>query len=337
MSGFVYMAGYMQHMYSQRNILGICSSIVVEEEQETKDETATLVPSSLSSSPSNSATTFNTTNIDTAWCLNATCHTKVPLCEPCQRRWLIIFTTGRTASTTLTWMLDALPGVRMAGENNDTLNKLWQMLNNVRYNFNFLMPHPSWKHFPVPHGAYACPVQSMMETINPAPSLQQDDSQTIVGFKTIRLIKGNEKLQHTEKLAAFLQESFPCARYVVNYRSNSTTQLKSQKKAFRGQLQQVDKVNERLRALTKLLGHEITYSMDMEEWTKNVTIINNLVSWLGFSNCEFRQIMSFNTPMGNPSFAELINETSMAQEGPNAHAFRPSFVDGSNCRYEPRV
>jgi hypothetical protein len=59
---------------------------------------------------------------NTGWCRNSVCNNS-QLCKPCQRRFLIIFTVGRSASTTLTWMMDSLPGIRMSGENNDLLRK----------------------------------------------------------------------------------------------------------------------------------------------------------------------------------------------------------------------
>jgi len=39
--------------------------------------------------------------IDYQWCPEAICFDSV-LCEPCRRRFLIVLTTGRAASTTLT-------------------------------------------------------------------------------------------------------------------------------------------------------------------------------------------------------------------------------------------
>lgn len=71
------------------------------------------------------------------WCPDATC-VDSKLCQPCQHQFLMIFATGRSASTTLTWMLDELPGIQMSGENNQLLLHLRSFYNNVVNNSLFL-------------------------------------------------------------------------------------------------------------------------------------------------------------------------------------------------------
>ena len=65
--------------------------------------------------------------LDRGWCPLAACRDSL-LCHPCRRRFLIIITLGRTASTTLTWMMDLLPGVRMGGENK-AIENIQKMIN----------------------------------------------------------------------------------------------------------------------------------------------------------------------------------------------------------------
>jgi len=151
--------------------------------------------------------------IDRAWCPNATCHSDSRmLCVPCRRRFLIILATGRTGSTTLTWMLDGLPGVRVAGENAGTANKMMATINDLLFRAPaYTGNNVAWKREVVPEGGWACPVQSMLATINPPPPPPKpptsrwgrrgndddhgwygDDSRTILGFKEIRWVKGDE-------------------------------------------------------------------------------------------------------------------------------------------------
>jgi len=70
------------------------------------------------------------------WCPNAICPNS-DLCHPCRRRFLILIATGRSASTTLTYMLNSLPGIRMSGENNDELKAIRRMIDNIRSKITF--------------------------------------------------------------------------------------------------------------------------------------------------------------------------------------------------------
>ena len=150
---------------------------------------------------------------------------------PCQRRFLIEVATGRSASTTLMYMLDALPDIRMSGENKNELHAIRRMIDNFK--------HPqasegSWKHSQVPSGAYSCAAQKMIETINPSVTtvdgtVEEDDSYMIVGFKTIRLLQHVKEGDEEKELVVSITEIFPCARIVINIRSEVEKQAKSQK------------------------------------------------------------------------------------------------------------
>ena len=48
-------------------------------------------------------------------------------CDLCGQRWLFVLATGRSGSTTVLNMLNALPGVYMAGENMNVVGKLRQL------------------------------------------------------------------------------------------------------------------------------------------------------------------------------------------------------------------
>ena len=46
----------------------------------------------------------------------------------CNRRYLFILATPRSGSTTMFTTLNALPGVRLSGENPDVFLNLWQLM-----------------------------------------------------------------------------------------------------------------------------------------------------------------------------------------------------------------
>jgi len=244
-----------------------------------------------------------------SWCPSAVCHNS-DLCHPCQRRFLIVVATGRSASTTLMYMMDSLPGVRMSGENNDTLGAIRKMISNIRDDRHFIRQQNksargAWAHNHVPDGAFACVAQHMIETITP-PELDadnhfiHDDSDTIVGFKTIRLLDDRHS-KYDEGIVRYVQENFPCARILVNIRSNTQEQAASYSakpnfsKRMKGGKATVEKMNTRLRRVAELFGDQAML-LDSSDWTKNIGSLNRVVEWLGFHKiCFFEQLLEFNT------------------------------------------
>jgi hypothetical protein len=211
-------------------------------------------------------------------------------------------------------MLDSLPGIRMSGENNCALGTIHQMIDNIANNSHFLAQqrHPrgafdaAWGHNLVPEGAFACVAQHMIETINP-PLLHenlepiQDDSDTIVGFKTIRFLQKNFNISDNDKVD-YVKEHFPCSRVLVNIRSNTSEQALSyaSKPFFRERLAHdgetaLEERNDRLRLIAKLFGPQAML-LDSSDWVSNVDILNRVVQWLGFSeSCYFQRLLEYNT------------------------------------------
>ena len=115
---------------------------------------------------------------NSSWCPNSLCIDS-PLCIPCQRRYLIIFSTGRSASTTLTWMMDSLPGVRLSGENNALLQRQF-MTHQAVFEDKLFKEGQQVKSSPygrnkVPDGALACILQKAIEIITPPEKIPVDD------------------------------------------------------------------------------------------------------------------------------------------------------------------
>ena len=246
-----------------------------------------------------------------SWCPYASCFDSA-MCTPCQRRFLILICTGRSASTTLTWMIDALPGVRMAGENADTLHYLKNMKEGVMEKEVWATSagngRGAWSHNNVPPQSFSCVAQHMIETINP-PKLEtgkslpeeeenvreEDDQTTIVGFKTIRFLSGPES--DDNKLVEFIKNNFPCSKIVINYTSNITRQSNSAWYAAQeknSSLSKLREANARLRKISTMFGPQ-AYTLDSAVWVKNISMLNEMVNWLGFSEkCHFASLLAFN-------------------------------------------
>ena len=80
---------------------------------------------------------------------------------------MIILAEGRSGSTTLIDMLDRLPNIRMAGENNGELIKQLDAIDTLQMKgttFEYDKPRGNaWKHNPIPKQSFACPVQHYFE------------------------------------------------------------------------------------------------------------------------------------------------------------------------------
>lgn len=276
---------------------------------------------------------YHTNRFDytSSWCPLANC-TGTPICYPCQRRWLLIITTGRSASTTLTEMLQRLPGVRMTGENNNMIGKFENWLKDAPRDM-IVGEAPAWFHNPIPDESWSCASQTLFTTVNPPKLvlvndtngdgdgrggemvlLEESDEKTILGFKTIRLFdetikKNSYKLtqMQIQELAQAkietLNHLFPCARFVLNFRSDINGQLASWKAQFGAtnpesatKLIQLD--NDLLHSFHKTVGPERSFLLDSTEWTQNISSFNEMVDWLGFSGCNFPAALEYNTKDG---------------------------------------
>uniref|UniRef100_A0A7S3PY43 Protein-tyrosine sulfotransferase n=1 Tax=Chaetoceros debilis TaxID=122233 RepID=A0A7S3PY43_9STRA len=255
---------------------------------------------------------YNQDNPNLQWCPYANCHNS-PLCQPCERRFLIIIATGRSGSTTLTNMLDQLPNVRMAGENNGQLRIGFDAINNLNepYEMNIESSEEvvgAWKHEPIAKQSLSCALQQMFELINPpAPEKMArkgfDDSETIIGFKTVRFHDELMFLEGEDDLipaAKYLMESFPCARFVINIRGDVESQITSWYKNFGIELDgdEVRFYNKKLQEVASIMGQDRARLIDMVDWSQKdnsgLPVLNDLIEWLGFRDCKFESLLHSN-------------------------------------------
>jgi hypothetical protein len=223
-------------------------------------------------------------------------------------------------------MLDLLPNVRMAGENHGHLiYGLWAA-ENLEETYEFQYHHTdgvvgAWKHHPIPKQAVACPIQKMLEVINPPPmevllsreremkvkanrdgSSSGEEKDSILGFKTVRF-HGPDFLSEKGDLipaADFLLEHFPCARFVINIRGDVEKQVKSWEAAFETELDgdEVRHYNRLLVDVASHMGQDRARLVDMSEWIKKgssgMRVLNELIEWLGFIDCRYESLLHSN-------------------------------------------
>jgi len=254
--------------------------------------------------------TFNTVNPNMHWCPKATCNNS-PMCEPCKRKFLIVIATGRSGSTTLTNMIDLLPGVRMAGENNGHLAYGLDAMKNLKSTESFRLESKrevvgAWRHNPIPKQSMACPIQNIFENMNPPPekimNLRNgfDDTDEIIGFKTVQFHNAEDFGPSHVESTDFLIETFPCAKFVINIRGDIEAQRASWLKAFGTEMdgEAIREYNRRLENVAAHLGQDRARLIDMSEWSRRdgsgLYVLNELIEWLGFEGCNYPSLMHSN-------------------------------------------
>jgi hypothetical protein len=200
----------------------------------------------------------------------------------------------------------------LSGENNNELfvaSKLESNLQSKAFEKGEGQKTGAWQHNPIPSQAMACPMQHFLSTINPPPheilmkldqpghpSFDEYETSSIIGAKMIRIQRGGWSPMQA---AAYFQDNFPCSRFVVNYRSDGDAQAKSAMNAgwkadnetLVGKLKLE---NEFLHSFATALGTERAQLIDMSEWTKDISILNNVVRWVGFKGCGFKSALHEN-------------------------------------------
>ena len=134
--------------------------------------------------------------------------------DPCStKRWLFVFSVGgRTGSTTLMGMLNAVPQIKLTGENKDLYSRLYELEQDTlalgggdraRDEFD------AWHNAPDPVRLQAA-VCSWLLALSPHPGA------LVHGFKEIRT-----------PAAPLLARTMPHARFVINFRLDLAAQQRS--------------------------------------------------------------------------------------------------------------
>lgn len=304
-----YIMQVMQNMESSSSGSGRMFDGIRKDDAGVRGVTRNKIPQPTEWDPFNSTNPFEHSFCPEAKCLNS------PLCQPCNRRHFFIISTARSGSTTLLRQFNQLPNIRLSGENHNQMKYTSQLTINLLNNRPNLLKHPMDKtsgpfaHNTIPKGSMGCIAQQMMHLLNPPPlEVQKDksinvydyDKDLILGFKTVRFHDAGWTAWEASK---YLKDHFPCSKVLINLQSNITHQYISFKKTFNHtegteylgpSMERLKDINDFQRNLMTGLGGTMAKLIDMDNWAKDVRILNEVVDWLGYQNCEFDNIVHEN-------------------------------------------
>ena len=134
----------------------------------------------------------------------------------------------------------------------------------------------------------------------------QEAALDIIGFKTIRFFKTRKEEKAGDGFRErvwSLQHNFPCARILVNINSNVEEQVSSIQTAFGSGKnsyrvrKDIETANQHLKQLAQELGSQRALLLDKDQWTRDINVLNEAVSWMGFPTpeCHFPELLEFNT------------------------------------------
>ena len=204
----------------------------------------------------------------------------MPPCNLCSRNWVFILSpNGRTGSTTIMTMLDALPDTYIAGE---SMDRSFQTLLHLYQTAPLFVHHDHRKISPyfqssIDESKMFCDLQQYTFDAIGAPN----DIST-VGWKSIEI--------HTKAELKFLERVFPCARYILSIRRNTTNQKGSAflktKKVSAADLRQQGNV------LLDWGRNKDAKTLYLED-NFTVSSFNRIASWLGHQ-CTYNVLVHAN-------------------------------------------
>ncbi|WP_323793721.1 sulfotransferase [Nocardioides sp.] len=194
--------------------------------------------------------------------------------------YLFVMTYGRSGSTLVSGLLNALPGYLIRGENEHALHHLFsyhRTLAGLKERWpskvSRVATHPFFGIGDVPVKRSVGDVRRLaLSTV-----LRPEDATRVVGFKEIRWYH-----QDMEEYVAWLREVFPGARFLVNTRNNddvlsSGWWAKGDPDHNRAHLAETE---ERLLAVAADLG-EAAYRVHYDDYVADPTTLRGLYDWLG--------------------------------------------------------
>lgn len=224
--------------------------------------------------------------------------------------FVFIAGTGRSGSTTLMEFLNAVPGVHISGENDGLIHRLSELHASMK-NVTTKKKSVAWKNTFDISDIEQEMRNMVVHTINPPPY-----SKT-VGFKEFRTLAETDFI--------FTKHLFPCAKFIVNFREDVSSQSQSgfykRRARIEGNVTSITdslaKTNEFLRSLVQK-HQDYMLLATLEDFS--IESFDRILTFLGFSDCRTLQIPHLNnksytshdetTPLGVVDCKNIQQHTS---------------------------
>jgi hypothetical protein len=217
-------------------------------------------------------------------------------CKRDDRNWLFILGAGRSGSTSILEMVNAIPGYFLGGENGGIMSEflgLWRKREDQKTHANYLSWAPAGETSDQNH---LCAMQAYVRAIIGSPAVGEP-TPTTLGFKEIR---------HTEKEELdMFQKIFPNAKFIINIR-NAFEQARSQGRMLPAKANMSEGLLEKnITGQNKQLiewgrNHSnISFLLPMEEFS--LPRFNELLDFLGVENCRYTHVAHANSENGDTS------------------------------------
>jgi hypothetical protein len=207
-------------------------------------------------------------------------------------QFLFIMTYGRSGSTLLQGLLNAIPGYLIRGENRDAVYHLYRFHRTCTDEAR-RVARKDGRRRPVTHpffGIDAFPADRSLEQVRELVTrtlLRPDPGTRVAGFKEIRWYQVD-----LAEYVAFLREVFPGARFLVNTRDHEAVLASAfwQDKPRDGRLQRAEKAILDVAADLGSAAHRVHY----DDYVEDPGRLAAMFDWLGepFDEARVREVMS---------------------------------------------
>jgi len=194
--------------------------------------------------------------------------------------WLFILATGRSGSTTILNMLNAIPHIQLSGENGELVPMLAQTLEYTnRLSHKQARFGTAWLNSPYRIGLRDAVCDWLLHLLQPRPGRVPS---LVRGFKEVRV----------NRILPFLLRHLPNARYILSHRLDVTAQASSGYHALGANVSQTIVQDELyIRTHVRAAGRPM-FELAVENFT--TARFNELLVWIGITGCKYRRIAHSN-------------------------------------------
>lgn len=205
-------------------------------------------------------------------------------CDLCasDQQWLFVLSTGHSGATSLTEILNKVPGFYIAGENMGIMDILLDEYDSLgKIVKRSERGEPGWQTKPISQRHVLCAMQAVMRT---AIGDFKEGQTSVVGFKEVR---------HTSRSKLdFFKKVFPCARFILSSQtdlaiSSKALQMHASSPAGNADLEQLQNATREF-GLWLRRHPENAFNVRMEDLSPRG--MNELLSWLGVRGCRFSAV-----------------------------------------------